>query len=196
MRSFKNRFGPVDEVGIFLMGVDGMVEANNPEQLFLSSTNPLAKGVPGSVLVVTLEGSRAFLVEIQALVVRSGLPMPRRVASGCDLRRVELLLAVLQKHCRLPLETMDVFVNIAGGLKLSDPGADLGICLAVFSSFANVELKGVVGIGEIGLLGELRNIPGLDKRIREAEKLGYRNIISSKTHKLLSDVIGGLKKPK
>lgn len=193
LRSLKNRFGPVDEVGIFLMGEVGMHEANNPEQLFLSSGR---KEIPGSVLVATLEGSRSFLVEIQALVVRSGLPMPRRVVSGCDPRRVELLLAVLQKHCRLPLETMDVFVNIAGGLRLSDPGADLGVCLAVFSSFANIPLSGVVGIAEVGLLGELRAVPGLDKRAREAKKLGLKRIITAKTHKTLKDIITALSEVK
>ncbi len=113
LRSFKNRFGPVDEVGIFLMEEEGMVEAKNPEQLFLTEHH---EKVPGSVLVSTLEGSRAFLVELQALTVSSKLPMPRRVVSGVDPRRVELLLAVLQKHCRLPLDSMDVFVNVAGGM--------------------------------------------------------------------------------
>lgn len=193
LRALKNRFGPVDEVGIFFMEETGMSEVNNPEKLFLNSHNT---GVPGSVLVVTLEGSRAFLVEIQALVVRSSLPMPRRVVSGCDQKRVELLLAVLQKSCRLSLENMDVFVNIAGGLRLSDPGADLGICLSVFSSFSNIPLDGVVGIGEIGLLGEIRVISGLDKRIREAEKLGYKNIISAKTKKTLREVIESMRNPK
>ncbi len=195
LRSLKNRFGPVDEVGIFLMTDSGMNEATNPEQLFLNSNTASNAATPGSVLVVTLEGSRAFLVEIQALVVRSGLPMPRRVVSGCDPRRVELLLAVLQKHLRLPLDTLDVFVNIAGGLRLSDPGADLGVCLAVFSSFSNVSLNGVVGIAEVGLLGELRVIPGLEKRIREAGKLGLKKIISAKTHKTLREVIESLNKP-
>jgi DNA repair protein RadA/Sms len=189
LRSFKNRFGPVDEVGIFLMGEEGMHQASNPEQLFLTSSR---EEVSGSVLVVTLEGSRAFLVEIQALVVRSGLPMPRRVVSGIDQKRVELLLAVLQKHCRLPLETMDVFVNVAGGLRLSDPGTDLGVCLAVFSSFANIPLNGIVGVAEVGLLGELRVISGLDKRVREAGKLGFRRILTAKTNKTLREIIGEL----
>lgn len=191
LRSLKNRFGPVDEVGIFLMAGEGMKEANNPEQLFLS--RPSGQATPGSVLVVSLTGSRAFLVEIQALAVRSGLPMPRRVVSGMDPRRVELLLAVLQKHCRIPLETMDVYVNIAGGLKISDPGADLGVCLAVYSSFSNLPLNGVVAISEIGLLGELRLISGIEKRSREAEKLGYKNIITAKNKKTLREVIDQIK---
>lgn len=186
LRSLKNRFGPVDEVGIFLMQEDGMVEATNPEQLFLDGTHG---DVPGSVLVATLEGSRAFLVELQALAVSTKLPMPRRVVSGTDQRRVELLLAVLQKHCRLPVDSMDVFVNVAGGLKLSDPGIDLGICLAIYSSLQNVPMTKTVGIAEVGLLGELRSVTGLEKRAREAEKLGYKNIITAKTHKSLREVI-------
>lgn len=195
LRSLKNRFGPVDEVGIFLMEEDGMVEASNPEQLFLSpSTGSGSNDVPGSVLVATLEGSRAFLVELQALVVSTRLPMPRRVVSGLDGRRVELLLAVLQKHCRLPLDTMDVFVNVAGGLKLSDPAIDLGVCLAVYSSLRNIALSKTVGIAEVGLLGELRMVNGLEKRIKEAGKLGYKSVISVKTNKSLSDVIKSLEK--
>lgn len=186
LRSLKNRFGPVDEVGIFLMEGDGMVEAKNPEQLFLDGAR---ENVPGSVLVSTLEGSRAFLVELQALAVSTKLPMPRRVVSGTDPRRVELLLAVLQKHCRLPVDSMDVFVNVAGGLKLSDPGIDLGICLAVFSSLQNVPMTKTVGIAEVGLLGELRSVSGIEKRIREAEKMGFKNIITAKTNKSLSEVI-------
>ena len=110
-----------------------MKEIKNPEQIFLSSGK---QKEAGSVLTATLEGTRAFLVEIQALAVYSKLPMPRRVASGIDNKRLELLLAVLQKHCRLPVDTMDIYVNVAGGLKLSDPAADLGICLAVFSRIA------------------------------------------------------------
>jgi len=186
LRSLKNRFGPVDEVGIFLMEGDGMQEATNPEQLFLETTK---SNTPGSVLVATLEGSRAFLVEIQALAVTTRLPMPRRVVSGMDGRRVELLLAVLQKHCHLPLDTMDVFVNVAGGMKLADPGVDLGVCLAVYSSLKNIALPQTVGIAEVGLLGELRVVSGLDKRIKESEKLGYKTILTAKKYKTLREVL-------
>ncbi len=186
LRSLKNRFGPVDEVGIFLMEEEGMTEAKNPEELFLTKYE---KGVPGTVLTATLEGSRAFLVELQALTVFSKLPMPRRVVSGVDARRVELLLAVLQKHCRLPLDTTDVFVNVAGGLKLSDPAIDLGICLAVYSSLRNIPMDKTVGIAEVGLLGELRSVPGLEKRIREAQKLGFKCIITPQSKKTLMEVM-------
>ncbi len=186
LRSLKNRFGPVDEVGVFSMQGGGMTEVKNPEQIFLTENREVA---PGSVLVITLEGSRAFLVEIQALVVFSKLPMPRRVAAGFDYKRLELLLAVLQKHARLPVDTMDVFVNVAGGLKLQDPAADLGICLAIFSSLKNVSLKKVVAVGEVGLLGELRNISSLEKRIKEAKKLGFTKIVTPTHYKSLDQVL-------
>jgi DNA repair protein RadA/Sms len=191
LRSFKNRFGPVDEVGIFQMGETGMAEVTHPEQLFLTTENA---GKPGSVITATLEGTRAFLVELQGLTVYSKLAMPRRVVAGLDQRRVELLLAVLQKHARLPLDTADVFVNVAGGLKLADPGVDLGVCLAVFSSLKNIALPQTVAIGEVGLLGELRNVPGSEKRVREAKKLGYKRIITAETHKTLKDVLQSLDK--
>ncbi len=191
LRSLKNRFGPVDEVGIFLMEEEGMSEAKNPEELFLENKNNTS---PGSVLVVTLEGSRAFIVELQALAIYSKLPMPRRVVSGVDPRRVELLLAVLQKHARLPVDTMDIFVNIAGGLRLNDPAIDLGICLAVYSSLKNIVLSKTVGISEVGLLGELRAVAGVEKRAKEAAKLGYKNVITVKTHKTLREAIESLGK--
>lgn len=186
LRSLKNRFGPIDEVGVFSMEGDGMNEVKNPESIFLSEKHA---DVSGSVLVATLEGSRAFLVEIQSLVVFSKFPMPRRVASGFDPKRLELLLAVLQKHVRLPVETHDVFVNVAGGIKLTDPGIDLGVCLAIFSSLKNVALSKTVGIAEVGLLGELRSVAGLEKRIKQAEKLGFKTIISSKNYKSIGEVI-------
>jgi len=189
LRSLKNRFGPVDEVGVFLMDATGMQEVKNPEQLFLTKRE---KAVAGSVLVVIMEGTRPFLIEIQALLVYSKLPMPRRVASGVDHKRLELLLAVLQKQCRVSVDTYDVFVNVAGGLKVSDPAVDLGICLAVYSSIRNRPLDKIVGIAEVGLLGELREVGGIDKRVKEAKKLGLSTIITSKSHKTLQDALGSL----
>ncbi len=185
LRCLKNRFGPIDEVGIFAMQEKGMEEIKNPEQLFLTKGN----NAPGSVLVANLEGTRALLVEVQALLVFSKLPMPRRVASGIDYKRLELLLAVLQKHARLPVEQMDVFVNVAGGLKLNDPACDLGICLSIFSSIKNINLSRVVGIAEVGLLGELRTPPFLEKRIKEARKLGFTKIITPKNYHSIADVV-------
>jgi DNA repair protein RadA/Sms len=191
LRSLKNRFGPIDEVGIFMMEEDGMREVLHPEQLFL--TEGLERA-PGSVLVATLEGTRAFIVEVQALAIYSKLIMPRRIVSGLDKARVELLLAVLQKHAKIATDTMDVFVNVAGGMKLTDPAADLGICLSVFSSLNNIPLFNTVAIAEVGLQGELRTVTGLSKRIREAEKLGYKNIITAETHKNIGEVIETLQK--
>lgn len=191
LRSLKNRFGPVDEVGVFQMDQSGMVEIKNPEQIFLSKAD---ENTPGTVLTVTQEGSRAFLVEVQALVVFSKLPMPRRVAAGIDGRRLELLLAVLQKHARLPLDSMDIYVNIAGGLKLQDPAADLGICLAVFSSLKNVPIGRTVAVSEVGLLGELRKVSDFEKRAKEARKLGFKDIIGSDKFKSLNQVIESLNK--
>ncbi len=193
LRSLKNRFGPVDEVGIFIMEEGGVKEIKNPEQIFLSKND---KNAVGSSLTVTLEGTRAFLVEIQALVVFSRLPMPRRVSSGFDYKRLELLLAVLQKHLGLSLDSMDVFVNIAGGLKLSDPAADLGICLAVYSSLKNIPVWEHVGIAEVGLLGELRQVPNLEKRVREAGKLGLKKTIDARNFKTLKQAIMILEKGK
>nr|MBI5455387.1 DNA repair protein RadA [Candidatus Levybacteria bacterium] len=184
LRSLKNRFGPVDEVGIFAMQEGGMEEITNPESLFLAKEN----NAPGSVLVANLEGTRALLVEVQALCVFSKLPMPRRVAAGFDYKRLELLLAVLQKHARLPVEQMDVFVNVAGGLKINDPACDLGIVLAIMSSIKNINLSRHVGIAEVGLLGELRTPPFLEKRIKEAKKLGFTKIITSTNYKNIAEV--------
>jgi DNA repair protein RadA/Sms len=191
LRSLKNRFGPLDEVGVFDMEEGGMSEVKNPEQVFLSSGKESASG---SILTATLEGSRAFLVEIQALAVFTKLPMPRRVASGVDSRRLELLLAVLQKHCRLPVDTMDIYVNVAGGLKLSDPAADLGICLAIFSSIKNIPVNKMVGISEVGLLGELRPAAEFGKRSKEAKKLGFTKILGTDRFKSLNEVIDYLTK--
>lgn len=186
LRSLKNRFGPVDEVGVFIMEGEGMAEVKNPEQIFLSAKQ---QNVPGSVLVVILEGTRPFLVEIQALAVYSKYPMPKRVASGIDQKRLELLLAVLQKHARLPVETNDIFVNIAGGIKVTDPAVDLGVCLAIYSSLKNKPLDRTVGIAEVGLLGELRKVPYIEKRVKEAKKLGFSSVMTAEGFETLTDVL-------
>jgi len=190
LRSLKNRFGPVDEVGIFAMQEGGMEEIKNPEQIFLTKSN----NAPGSVLVANLEGTRAFLVEVQALLIYSKLPMPRRVTAGVDYKRVELLLAVLQKHARLPVEQMDVFINVAGGMKINDPACDLGICLSILSSIKNINLSRTVGIAEVGLLGELRTPPFLEKRIKEAKKLGFTKIITPNDYHSIEEVVASLTK--
>ena len=187
LRSQKNRFGPVDEVGVFTMSGSGLLEVNNPSDVFLEERQ---KNVPGSCVAIVMEGTRPVLVEIQALVVPSQLAMPRRVASGIDQRRLQLLVAVLSKRLRLPLATDDVYVNVAGGLNLKEPAADLAVCLAIVSSFKNKPIGAkTAAFGEVGLLGEIRKVSWSEKRIKEAKKLGYSQIISPGTAKDLSTAV-------
>lgn len=184
LRTSKNRFGPVDEVGVFSMEDSGMKEVVNPSELFLGKD----KGAAGSVVIATLEGTRPLLVEVQALTVASQLPLPRRVGTGINNTRLQMLVAILQKHLRLPLGKFDIFVNVASGIKVFEPAADLGICLAIVSSFKNKPLTvKTVAIGEVGLLGEIRNVIGLDRRIKEAKKLGFKNIISPQVYNHIKD---------
>src|SRR3990167_9394032 len=187
LRTSKNRFGPVDEIGVFAMEETGMREVANPSELFLgeSGAKPASakatEGEAGRVIIATLEGTRPLLVEVQALTVSTQIPVPRRVGNGINNNRLQMLVAIIQKHLRLPLYQFDVFVNIASGLKVFEPAADLGVCLAIVSSFKNKPLPPkTVAIGEVGLLGEIRNVIGLERRIKEAKKLGFSHIISPK----------------
>lgn len=175
LRGIKNRFGATDEVGIFDMGEDGMTEVKNPSKVFLETRI----SAPGSVVVPVLTGLRPVLVEIQALVTKTGLPIPRRTSAGVDNNRLQLLVAVLQKRMNLNLFDMDIYVNVTGGLKVLEPAADLAICMAIISSFKDQQVSAKTAfIGEVGLLGELRHVRGLEKRASEAKKLGFTNIIS------------------
>lgn len=186
LRANKNRFGPVDEVGVFSMEEKGMREVSNPSEMFLGKT----AGSPGSVVVATLEGTRPLLVEVQALTVSSNLPMPRRVGNGINNNRLQMLVAIIQKHLRLPLGNFDIFVNVASGIKVFEPAADLGICLAIISSFKNKPLmEKTVAIGEVGLLGEIRNVVGLERRIKESTKMGFKQIISLKAYTHISKAV-------
>ncbi len=186
LRSFKNRFGDTSEVGIFLMEEKGLVELSDASSFFVDKKDG---GVPGSCVTVIMEGSRPLLVEVQALVVPSTLAYPRRVANGVAEKRLELLLAVLQKHVRIPIERMDVFVNIVGGLKVQEPAVDLSVCLAIISSFKGKALPSTVAISEVGLLGELKHVVNLEKRIKESQKLGFKKVLSAKDAKFLNDVV-------
>ncbi len=189
LRTSKNRFGPVDEVGVFSMEEAGMKEVDNPSELFLGKD----KNAAGSVVIATLEGSRPLLVEVQALTVSTQIPIPRRVGNGINNNRLQMLVAILQKHLRLPLGNFDIFVNVASGIKVFEPAADLGICLAIISSFKNKPFPGKsVAIGEVGLLGEIRNVIGVERRIKEARKLGFTNIISPKTYNSLIKAVNEL----
>lgn len=188
LRAVKNRFGPTDEVGIFTMENRGLLPVDKPENLFIYNKS---QKVPGSVTCCVVEGVRPIMVEVQALVVPSKSPYPKRVSQGIDLRKFDILLAVLSKRCGIPIFEQDCVVNLAGGINIkNDPSIDLAVCLALASAFMNKPLlKGTVAIGEVGLLGELRKVPLQDKRIKEAKRLGYKNIISSASGKYLSEVV-------
>lgn len=186
VRAVKNRFGPTDEVGVFAMEEKGLVEVANPSQLFLSED----KGVPGQVVTSIMEGTRPILAEIEALVVPTKLAFPKRAASGVDVRRLDILIAVLQRRCGLPLWDHDIFVNASGGLRVNEPAADLAIALAIASSFYDKPLKvNSFAVGEVSLLGGIRQVPQLDKRIKEAKRLGYGHSITNKEIKTLQQAI-------
>jgi len=189
MRSTKNRFGATSEVGIFEMTDLGMKEVTNPSQVLIKDR---VQQTPGSVIVPTIEGTRPILAEIQALVVPTQLPVPRRVAQGIDYNRLQLLIAVLTKRLGLGLGGYDVIVNVAGGLKIEDPGADLGVALAIYSSFKNLTFpSGAAVFGEIGLLGELRPVFQENQRTKEALRLGFSEIISPVKYKTIREVVKG-----
>jgi len=171
LRTVKNRFGSTNEIGVFEMQETGLKEVDNPSQLFLSE-RPV--NVPGSVVTVSLEGTRPLLVEIQALVTTSNFGVPRRTALGVDYNRVNLLIAVLDKRLGMHLGGMDIFVNIVGGLKIDEPAIDTGIIAAIASSYKNNIIgSGTFTFGEVGLSGEVRAISQAETRIKEAAKLGF-----------------------
>jgi len=171
LRTVKNRFGSTNEIGVFEMQESGLKEVDNPSQLFLSE-RPI--NVPGSVVTVSLEGTRPLLVEIQALVTTSNFGVPRRTALGVDYNRVNLLIAVLDKRLGMHLGGMDIFVNIVGGLKIDEPAIDTGIIAAIASSYKNNIIgSGTFTFGEVGLSGEVRAISQAETRIKEAAKLGF-----------------------
>ncbi len=187
LRAVKNRFGATDEVGVFRMVNEGMKEVANPSEVFLNERDEQGAG---SAIAVVMEGTRPVLVEIQALVVSSELPVPRRVAEGVSVRKLQVLCGILQKHAHLNLGTRDVFVKVVGGLNLKEPAIDLAIVMAIASSYKNKPLpKEVVAIGEVGLLGEIRSVPMYEKREKEAKKLGYKKIYSSKKWRKVGEVI-------
>jgi DNA repair protein RadA/Sms len=171
LRAVKNRFGSTNEIGLFEMGEGGLAEVKNPSGFFLSER---PRGAPGSVIVSSLEGTRPLLLELQALVAPANFGSPRRTVIGADYNRVCLLLAVLEKRVGLPLMTQDAFVNVAGGAKVTEPAADLGVVIAAASSYLDRPVRGdVVVIGEVGLTGEVRAVAGLPARLREAAALGF-----------------------
>ena len=171
LRSFKNRFGANNEIGVFEMRNNGLKEIINPSAMFLSDRQ---KNIPGTAIFAGLEGTRPILVEIQALVVHSKLGSPRRVIVGWDISRLSMLCAVLEARCKIHLSNMDIFLNIAGGIRLFEPAADLAVAAAIISSVKNIPISfNSVFFGEIGLSGEIRKVSQPELRIKEASKLGF-----------------------
>ncbi len=175
LRAVKNRFGSTNEIGVFQMGEQGLAEVLNPSGFFLAER---PADVPGSVIVSSLEGTRPLLLELQALVARASFGTPRRTVLGADYNRVCLLLAVLEKRAGLPIGNQDVFVNVAGGGRVFEPAADLGIVIAAASSYLERPVSGdVLVLGEVGLTGEVRGISGLEPRLKAAAQLGFRSAV-------------------
>ena len=183
LRGVKNRFGSTNEIGMFQMQDSGMMEIENPSQILISERD----GNPsGSIIVASIEGSRCILVELQALVTPSVFGLPRRTANGIDYNRLTLLIAVLEKKAGLMLGNQDVYLNIVGGIRINEPATDLGVVLSVASSFKNISISpDLVAIGEVGLTGEVRAVNLIEKRIKEAEKLGFKTCIIPENNKKL-----------
>lgn len=175
LRAVKNRFGSTNEIGVFEMSDKGMLEIENPSQALMSQKS---EGFPGSVVMITMEGSRPILVEIQALVSQTAFGTPRRQASGIDYNRMVLILAVLEKRSGLQLYDKDVYVNVAGGLRLIEPASDLPLAIAVSSALKNKCIDSDVAVfGEVGLTGEVRSVAHVQQRVNEAYRSGFKRVI-------------------
>jgi DNA repair protein RadA/Sms len=178
LRSTKNRFGATNEVGVFEMRGEGMVEVGNPSAAFLAERDA---SNPGTAVVATMEGSRPVLVEVQALVAKSALAVPRRTGNGIDFNRLLVVMAVLNRRLGLPVHDQDVYVNITGGMRIDEPAADLGVALAVVSSLRDIAIDpALIVAGEIGLSGELRSVGQIERRLREAANLGFTRAVISR----------------
>ncbi|HIA91813.1 TPA: DNA repair protein RadA [Candidatus Saccharibacteria bacterium] len=183
LRSVKNRFGSTNEIGLFEMQNEGLIPIENPSAALLNER----QAGDGSVVLATMEGTRPLLVEVQALVNTTNFGYPKRTASGIDLNRLNLLVAVLNKRTKLDLSNKDVFVNIVGGLKISEPAADLAICMAIASASKGLQLKNdAVVFGEVGLSGEVRRVSSIERRVSEAKKLGFKRVLGPKTGKKIT----------
>ncbi|MBI1806096.1 MAG: DNA repair protein RadA [Ignavibacteria bacterium] len=180
LRAIKNRFGSTNEIGVFEMRDSGLTEVKNPSEVFLSERS---FGAAGSTVVASVEGTRPILVEVQALVTPTSYGVPQRNTTGFDYRRLGLLIAVLEKRLGMVLGQQDVFVNIAGGIRIDEPAVDLGIAASIISSLRDVPVDSQsVAIGEIGLSGEVRTVSQIEKRVQEAEKLGFQRVILPKNN--------------
>ena len=179
LRAIKNRFGSTNEIGVFNMEETGLVEVTNPSELFMKERGE--NSAPGSVIIAANEGTRALLVEVQALVGATSYPSPRRVGTGIEFNRLLQIIAVLEKRIGINLSKHDVYVNVIGGIEIDEPAADLGIALAIATCFRDVAVDNdCVIIGEISLSGEIRNVNNIEKRIYEAQKLGFKKVIAPK----------------
>lgn len=175
LRGVKNRFGSTNEIGVFEMQAEGLVEVANPSEYML---NGRPEGANGSVVSCSMEGTRPILLEIQALVCRSNFGLPRRQAAGCDYNRVNLLMAVLEKRVGIQMSDCDAYVNLAGGIRITEPAIDLGIAMAIVSSFKNRPIADdMIVFGEIGLSGEVRSVSQAEQRVAEAKKLGFHTCV-------------------
>ena len=175
LRGVKNRFGSTNEIGVFEMREEGLAEVANPSEFML---NGRPEGASGSVVACSMEGTRPILIEIQALVCKSSFGLPRRTAAGTDTNRVNLLMAVLEKRLGVHLSDSDAYVNIAGGIKMNEPAIDLGILLAIVSSYRDIVIDDkTLVFGEVGLSGEVRAVSMAEQRVHEARKLGFTTII-------------------
>ena len=191
IRGVKNRFGATDEIGVFEMQGSGLHEVKNPSEHL---TEGRAAGSPGSVITCIMEGTRPVLLEVQALVARTHYPNPRRTSVGVDFNRVNLLAAVLEKRLGLRLSECDIYINIAGGMRLSEPSIDLAIIMAMISSYSDKPLpEGLVVFGEVGLTGEIRGVTQDKKRVSEAEKLGYEMCLMPKVNAAKNGSSTGMK---
>lgn len=178
VRGVKNRFGSTNEIGIFEMVEKGMIEVKNMSELFLSGADV---AVPGTVTTAVLEGNSILVLEIQALTAHSYYNMPRRVANGIDLNRLNMIIAVIEKVCGIALGSQDIYINVVGGLKITETSVDLAVALAIISSYKSVAVEpGTVFVGEISLTGEIRNVLNIEKRIKELEKIGYKKMYGPK----------------
>lgn len=183
LRSVKNRFGSTNEIGMFEMKNEGMVEVTNPSSVLISEDEDK---VPGAVIVCSLEGTRALLVEIQALTTTTVYGIPKRTGNGIDFNKIALLIAVLEKRGRVSLSNQDVYVNVVSGMKINEPAVDLGIALSIVSSYKGIYIpKDTAIIGEVGLTGEIRSVNLIDKRLKECEKLGIKRVIIPQNNKKL-----------
>ena len=181
LRGVKNRFGSTNEIGMFEMNEEGMCEITNPSDILISERK---ENQAGSCIVSSIEGTRAILIEMQALTTQSIFGIPKRTANGTDYNRLALLIAVLEKRAEMMLGGQDIYLNLVGGIRVNEPSIDLGMIMSVASSFKNVSIpRDMVIIGEVGLTGELRRINLIDKRLKEAEKLGFKSCIIPESNK-------------